>query len=78
MVDVSDLCFEACAKSPGGGGMGFGMENMRDALRRAAPGDTLRLAVAIGRVQARGRAQSAPQPEERCCSRNRCCNPPNS
>ena len=34
-------------KSPLAAEMGVGMENMRDALRSAAPGETLRVAVAM-------------------------------
>lgn len=42
IVAVGEECLVAEEKSPGGAGMGAGIENIRDALRSAAPGETLR------------------------------------
>lgn len=59
VVAVSDLCLVARERSVGAD-IGAGIENIRDALNSAAPGETLRAAGAVAIVQgcARGRAQS--------------------
>ena len=48
-------CFVAVVKLPGGPGIGVGIENIRDDLRSAAPGDTV--APDIAAIEARGGAQ---------------------